>query len=193
MSDIDGLIGRNTEAAVAKVLANYDGNDVLGFLADHPHHQIEQSPEPDDAHIVHRDAPHWLHKAHSYRGLEEIVGNKHNDKILRFWERCGLPFRDDETPWCAGFVGGVLEECQIKSTRSGLARSYLKWGVPTTCRVGAIVVFWRGKKNSYTGHVGFVASPAQGGYVSTLGGNQGNKVCVKKYLESRVIGYRWPY
>ena len=47
MTDIDGLIGRNTEAAVAKALAGYDGNDVLGYLADLPHKLVEQSDELD--------------------------------------------------------------------------------------------------------------------------------------------------
>lgn len=198
MQSIDGLIGRNTEAAVAKVLADYDGNDVLGYLADLPHRLVEQSDELDipilkpTAGVFDQSHPTWYSVAHAYIGLEEIVGSKHNEQILEFWRLCRLPFRDDETPWCAGFVGGVFEKCGIKSTRSGLARSYLKWGEAIEGpRVGAVVVYWRVARYSGSGHVGFVAGPADGGFIPTLGGNQGNKVCIKPYPASRVLGYRW--
>lgn len=68
--------------------------------------------------------PVWLRIARGYLGQREIVGRKHNPLILRWWQRIRAPFTDDETPWCAGFVGGVLEEAGIKSSRSAAARSY---------------------------------------------------------------------
>lgn len=198
MQSIDGLIGRDTEAAVAKALADYDGNDVLGYLADLPHKIVEQSEELDipilkkTSGVFDQSHPEWYSVAHAYIGLEEIKGAEHNEEIIEFWKLCKLPFRTDETPWCAGFVGGVLEKCGIQSTRSGLARSYLEWGKNIgEARIGAIVVFWRIKRYSGHGHVGFVAGYPSGGFVPTLGGNQGNRVCIKPYPESRVLGYRW--
>ena len=193
MSDIDGLIGRNTEAAVAKALADYDGNDVLGYLADLPHKLVEQADEIKTPDIsLDYKHPDWYTVARAYIGLKEIVGAKHNETILEFWEHCKLPFRDDETPWCAGFVGGCLEKCGIKSTRSGMARSYLKWGKPLEePRIGAIVVYWRVSRYSTSGHVGFVANAPDGGFLPTLGGNQGNAVSIKPYPMSRILGYRW--
>ena len=190
VSEIDGLIGPSTERAVAKALAGYDGNDVLGYLSDLPHRLVVASAERKIE--KEHNQPPWLIVAKRYLGLEEIKGGRHNAKILRFWKRCGLPFRDDETPWCAGFVGGVLEECGIRSSRSGMARSYLKWGEECECRPGAIVVFWRGSIDSASGHVGFVVSPLGGDFVATLGGNQGDRVCVKGYPKTRVLGYRKP-
>ena len=189
---VDGLIGPNTEGALAKALEHYDGNDVIGYLSDHVHREVERAPSVSPEYSS--SDPHWLDVARSYLGLEEIVGSKHNEQILDFWSRCGLPFRDDETPWCAGFVGGVLEQCGIRSSRSGLARSYLKWG--KKCEVivpGAIVVFWRGHVDAPTGHVGFLASPPTATLIPCLGGNQGNKVCVKRYPRARVLDYRWPH
>ena len=198
MTSIDGLIGRDTEAAVAKALKGYDGNDVLGFIADLPHKIVEQSTEMTIPILspaigdFKQDHPNWYSVAHAYIGLKEIAGDDHNETILDFWELCHLPFESDETPWCAGFVGGCLEKCGIQSTRSGLARSYLKWGKPIEePRVGAIVVFWRVSRYSSSGHVGFVAGNPDGGFIPTLGGNQGNKVCIKPYPQSRVLGYRW--
>ena len=187
---VDGLIGPSTERAVALALANYDGNDVLGFIADLPHKLVEQSVElPASKHGNHLP---WLVVAKRYLGLEEIKGGRHNAKILKFWKRCHLPFKDDETPWCAGYVGGVLEECGIRSSRSGMARSYLKWGEECEPEPGAIVVYWRGAINSASGHVGFIASPTVGDFIPTLGGNQGDRVCVKNYPASRALGFRKP-
>lgn len=187
---IDGLIGPSTERALAEALKDYDGNDVLGFLSDHVHRLVELSPSQPTT--VEVEDPHWLRVAKGYIGVEEIKGGDHNPIILDFWKRCHLPFKSDETPWCAGFVGGVLEKSGFRSSRSGMARSYLNWGVECPKRVGAVVVFWRGSVDSSSGHVGFVVSPLGEHFISTLGGNQGDRVCVKGYPASRVLGYRWP-
>lgn len=197
---VDGLIGRDTEAAVKKVLEGYDGNDILGYLADLPHREVEKAPElfvpgisTTESRGLKEELPVWLTVARAYLGLEEIKGEKHNPEILQFWKKCHLPFETDETPWCAGFVGGVLEQCGIQSTRSGLARSYMQWGEECEPKVGAIAVFWRGKKNAATGHVAFVADYNEDSrFVQVLGGNQGDRVCIKGYLKSKLLGYRWP-
>jgi uncharacterized protein (TIGR02594 family) len=137
--------------------------------------------------------PRWLTKARSYIGLTEHPGKKHNPTILKWWQSIRAPFRDDETPWCAGFVGGILEDLGIKSSRSAAARSYTKWGqglpYPT---VGCVVVFWRGKPTGWSGHVGFVVGRDAAGNLMVLGGNQGNAVNIKPFSKSRVLSYRWP-
>ena len=60
--------------------------------------------------------------------------------------RCAMvdPMADDESPWCAAFVGAVLAECGLAGTGSLTARSYLKWGVP-----GDIAVLWRGARDGW--------------------------------------------
>lgn len=198
VSHIDGLIGRNTEAAVAKALAGYDGNNVLEYLSDLPHRAVEKAKELDipilnpSMSSFKDNHPDYYSVAYAYIGLEEIVGPKHNEDILEFWKLCHLPFKTDEVAWCAGFVGGCLEKCGIQSTRSGLARSYLHWGEECELEIGAVVIYWRVSRYSGSGHVGFVAGPIDGGFIPTLGGNQGNKVCIKPYPASRVLGYRKP-
>lgn len=136
--------------------------------------------------------PFWLTTARGYIGTREIVGPKHESRILRWWESIRSSFRDDETPWCAAYVGGVLEECGYRSTRSAAARSYLKWGsaldAPAT---GCVVVFSR-PGNSWSGHVGFVLGKDPVGRLLVLGGNQGNAVSIAPFQMSRVLGYRWP-
>lgn len=135
----------------------------------------------------------WIDTAKKYLGTSEIKGAKHNPKILQWWAAIRAPFTDDETPWCAAFVGGVLEEAGYKSTRSAAARSYQNWGkkLPIPC-YGAIVVFWRGSPTSATGHVGFVIGRDKAGNIMVLGGNQGDKVTIAAFPRSRVVGYRWP-
>lgn len=135
--------------------------------------------------------PKWLVEARRYVGQREIAGRRHNPLILRWWTLIRAPFTDDETPWCAGFVGGVLEAVGIRSSRSAAARSYREWGQPVTNgpAVGAIVVFSRGPVN---GHVGFVVGKAPDGRLMVLGGNQGNAVSIKPFARARVLAFRWP-
>ncbi len=139
--------------------------------------------------------PLWLKVARSYLGLREYPGNRHNSKILEWWQLIRMPFTDDETAWCAGYVGGVLEECGIRSTRSAGAKSYYwnHWGqvLDGPC-VGAVVVFWRKTPNGPYGHVGFVVGRDRFGNLMVLGGNQGNKVSIKPFSVARVVSYHYP-
>jgi uncharacterized protein (TIGR02594 family) len=133
--------------------------------------------------------PRWLVKARSYLGQKEIKGRRHNPQILKWWTLIHAGFTDDETPWCAGFVGGVLESCGIKSSRSAAARSYLKWGKAISTPIaGCVTVFSRGAAN---GHVAFFLERTASG-IKVLGGNQGDGVSIATYPASRLLGYRWP-
>jgi len=134
--------------------------------------------------------PRWLAEARPHVGVREISGRKHNPLILRWWTLIRAPFTDDETPWCAGFVGGVLESAGLRSSRSAAARSYLQWGrALASPRPGCIVVFERGPK---FGHVGFVAGADRAGNLLVLGGNQGDTVSISPFSRGRVLGFRWP-
>lgn len=130
--------------------------------------------------------------ARKFIGQTEIKGPEHSNVVVRWWEAIKAPFRDDETPWCAAYVGGVLEECGMTSTRSAAARSYLTWGKPLfTPAPGCIVVLSR-PGSSWSGHVGFVVGEDQDGRLLVLGGNQGDAVSVAPFSKDRVLGYRWP-
>ncbi|PLW77078.1 hypothetical protein C0081_12070 [Cohaesibacter celericrescens] len=139
--------------------------------------------------------PIWLQVGRSYLGLREYKGNRHNPKILEWWQLIRMPFTDDETAWCAGFVGGVLEECGIRSTRSAGAKSYYwqGWGQGLDGpAVGAVVVFWRKTRNGKYGHVGIVVGRDQHGNLMVLGGNQGDAVTIKPFSTDRVVSYHYP-
>lgn len=188
---IDGETGPKTSAAivafkVAKGLAprDYVGPITLG--------ELRRNPSPFTAPPEVKGEPVWLRRARQEIGVSEIAGKYHSKRVLSYWELAKLSFSDDETPWCAGFVGAMLEDCGIKSTRSGMARSYEKWGQPCGAIPGAIVVFWRGSKSSGSGHVGFVTGKDQYGNIMVLGGNQSDAVNIKPFDTSRIVGYRWP-
>lgn len=136
---------------------------------------------------------YWLKSALSVLGIHELPGQETHPLILHWWKQIKAPFTDDETAWCAAFVGGILEDCKIQSSRSAAARSYEKWGIKLSdiCE-GAIVVFWRGTPNSGQGHVGFVIGKDSVGNIMVIGGNQGNEVSIKSFSTDRVLSYHWP-
>lgn len=136
----------------------------------------------------------WMAEAEKHIGLQEIKGGKHHPEILQMWrdiKRGGI--KDDETPWCAAFVGAMLERVGIRSTRFESARSYLDWGVTLAhpC-YGCIVVFSR----AGGGHVGFCVGRDKAGNLMILGGNQSDGVNIKSFPIDRVVrhgGYRLPH
>ncbi len=132
-----------------------------------------------------------LETAFSYLGISEIKGSLHNKDIIQMFADIGHHWvKDDETAWCAAFVGSCLEKAGIRSTRKLNARSYLEFGTETkTPKLGDIVIFWRGSKTSWQGHVGFYLNEHKG-YIYTLGGNQSDSVCVQKYPKERLLGIR---
>lgn len=136
--------------------------------------------------------PPWM--AHAWAGLgqHEIPGAAANPRITRYFRRAGHPtINNDETAWCAAFVGACLEDAGIKGTRSLRARSYLEWGasadVPT---FGAITVLPRGDDRAQ-GHVGFLVGTTET-HIYLLGGNQSDAVSVMAFDRSTVLDYRLP-
>lgn len=137
--------------------------------------------------------PKWLVEARKYDGLKEIPGARDNPTIVKWFADVGHSWvQDDETAWCAAFVGAMLEKVGIKSTRKLNARSYLEWGVPISKPApGAIAVFYRGDPKGWQGHVSFYIRE-NANNVWCLGGNQSNQVNITRYPKSRLLGYRWP-
>jgi uncharacterized protein (TIGR02594 family) len=138
--------------------------------------------------------PAWITTAKQYLNQAEIKGPHHNPHVVKWWKKIGAPFKDDETPWCGAFVGGVLAETGIPPVAGGAsARAWNKLGKKLDKpAVGCVVVFWRGSPSAATGHVGFVVGKDQHGNLMVLGGNQGDKVSIKPFSRDRVVGYRWP-
>lgn len=132
----------------------------------------------------------WMVEAKAMIGTKEIQGLIHEPKIVSWWARIfRRGIKSDETPWCAAFVGAMLEGVGVQSTRFESARSYATWGVSLTRPVyGAIVVMER----KGGGHVGFCAGTDGAQNIAVLGGNQNNEVNISTFPMSRITAWRWP-
>jgi len=126
-------------------------------------------------------------------GTKEIVGSEHNPKVVGWFKDVGHGWvNDDETPWCAAFIGAMLKAAGLPHTGKLNARSYLKWGqdIPLAdAKPGDIVVFWRINPKSAYGHVGIYEydTPDR---IGVLSGNQRNAVRVDKYTTRRLLSVR---
>lgn len=135
--------------------------------------------------------PAWLTAAWAEFGVREVVGSGDAARVVRYFRDAGhAQITNDETPWCAAFVGAMLERVELEGTGSLLARSYLKWGLAIDGpRLGAIAVLTRGSDPA-AGHVGFYLG-ASDDKIFLLGGNQGDAVSVAPFARDRLLGYRW--
>jgi len=133
--------------------------------------------------------PSWLIEARKYVGQKEIPGPRHNAFILKWWGLIRAHYKDDETPWCAGFVGGCLEAVGIRSTRSASSLSFSNYGTQLLGpAVGAIAV----KRRVGGGHVTFVVGIDRDGFLLCLGGNQNDSVNISRYAPEDFFTFRWP-
>ena len=114
----------------------------------------------------------WVATAKSYLGTKEIPGKRSNSKIMSWAKNIGgwikNYYKNDDIPWCGLFVAQCMYangiDIEIKNPLS--ARAWNEFGVSTTPRYGAIMVFSR----KGGGHVGFYMSE-DASYYHILGGN----------------------
>jgi uncharacterized protein (TIGR02594 family) len=128
-------------------------------------------------------------------GIYEIPGPENNPEIVKWLESVNLP-GIDKIPHCSAFVNYVVEGDDylgykgVPGTKSGMARSWLKWGYEIKePKLGCIVVIRRGLDPNL-GHVGFYMDDSNG-FLRILGANQGDRVGINSYAKVRLLGYRW--
>lgn len=126
----------------------------------------------------------------SYYGLDEIEKGKFNPKVIEMLKEVTGDDYITNIPWCACFVNYILKKTGHESNNKLNARSLLELGKPTQKpKVGDLVIFWRESVNSWKGHVGFYIT-GDDSVTYVLSGNQNNRVCVKPYPTSQILGYR---
>ncbi|WP_452223686.1 TIGR02594 family protein [Lacinutrix chionoecetis] len=129
----------------------------------------------------------------SQYGVTEIVGNAHNPKVLNYFSEIGQKWvTTDETAWCSAFVNWVALKANVERSHKLTARSWLNVGTEIKePQLNDLVIFWRHKKSSWKGHVGFfIGYTKDKKYIYVLGGNQNNQVNIKKYPAYRLLGFR---
>lgn len=141
------------------------------------------------------EEPSWLAIARKELGQAEIPGTQDNPRIIEYLKTVELPTGTqvhDEVSWCSAFVNWTLKQSGNPGTNSPAARSWEKWGMYLKVpQVGCVVVIKRGSI-AWQGHVGFYVGAPSPAYVTLLGGNQSDKVCIENFPAWRVTAYRWP-
>jgi uncharacterized protein (TIGR02594 family) len=168
----DGLVGSSTESVLFK------NNNLL---------EKEEFAIPNTMP--------WLETAYSLMGTQEITGAGSNEAILGWAEDLELTaYNDDDIPWCGLFVahciGSQMPDEVLPNNPLG-ARQWQRFGKEISPRLGSIMVFWRGSRDGWKGHVGFYWAQDNDTYY-ILGGNQANSVSVTRVAKNRLLNSRWP-
>lgn len=143
--------------------------------------------------------PPWLAHARGFLGLQELPGKDLAPPIARWLGHVKAWWREDETPWCGTFVGGMLAETGFDPPAHAYrAKAYLEpaWGLTlTSACLGSILVFER----KGGGHVTFAAGRDRFGVMLGLGGNQREPgathtggVTISRFGPERFIAAVWP-
>ena len=129
----------------------------------------------------------------SQYGVTEIIGKEHNPIVLNYFKEIGHRWvTTDETAWCSAFVNWVALKGNVERCHKLTARSWLQVGTKINQpKLNDVVIFWRHKKSSWKGHVGFfIGYTEDKKHIYVLGGNQNNQVNIKKYPAYRLLGFR---
>jgi uncharacterized protein (TIGR02594 family) len=124
-------------------------------------------------------------------GQKEIVGPRHNPRIIEYHAATSGKFSTDEVPWCASFINWVGRMAGMEVTNSALASSWDKYNVGGTDsgEVGDIVTL---RHPSGGRHVALLNKPYKKGdhTFEALGGNQNNQVKLSTYNSSEIVSIR---
>jgi uncharacterized protein (TIGR02594 family) len=186
-----GNFGEMTEAAV-RAFQETNGLAVDGVVGPSTWAALFGEQEPQAKPPSSGELPPWLLEALKDlgRGVEEIAGPKNNPDIVEAFRHTSLGAQPDETPWCSAIMCAWMERAGLKSTRSAAAASWRNWGreLPNGGqRLGCVVVMSRTGGN----HVALYLDEDDVG-VYCLGGNQGDRVSVRRYAWDRITNFRWP-
>lgn len=187
----DGVWGRRTISAVKafQTAHGLKADGVIGPLTSAKLFGVATSPsEGGPPAIV------WREEARRCIGVRETAGPGDTRQILDWADDLDLVYDGDDVAWCGLFVahciGSTLPDEILPPGPLG-ARSWIRFGEPCEPKAGAVLVFWRGKKDGWQGHVGFYEGEDDDHFF-VLGGNQSDSVNVAKLKKDRLLQARWP-
>ena len=131
----------------------------------------------------------WAVAKKHYGVIERGKNGLINTILINWWRLLGVfgRFKNNDFPWCGGFVAIVVKEAGYKPVKDFLgARNWLNYGIQVErAKWMDIVVFTRPGGN----HVAFVVAQNKENYLC-YGGNQSDKVGLAWIAKSRCIGIR---
>ncbi len=170
---VDGIAGLQTQAALARFSTP--------SRAAHP-------ADPIPAGLP------WMVEATRLIGTTEVAGKGNNPDILDWARPLDLSYNADEIPWCGLFtchcLTATLPDEPVPSQPLA-ARNWQGFGQAVMPQFGAVLVFWRGNKQGWSGHVGYYWGEDDIHY-HVLGGNQSDQVNITRVAKSRLLAARWP-
>jgi uncharacterized protein (TIGR02594 family) len=144
--------------------------------------------------LLNEPAPRLLTVGLSLYGTAEQPGPGNNPSILQWAAAVGLgkQYKVDSLAWCGLFMGYTALQAGFDPPKANLlgARNWLEFGVPVkTAMLGDVLVFYRGSKTGFTGHVGIYVGEDDTRYY-VLGGNQKDMVSIAPIAKDRLLGIR---
>lgn len=135
--------------------------------------------------------------------MTELAGDRDNPFIVWSHSLCGLEDAPDEVPWCSSWLNACAWLLRLPRSKSARARSWLEVGkpiLPLDARAAYdVVILSRGTGKqpgpdviNAPGHVGIYAGHNRD-FIEVLGGNQGDRVSIARYTNTRILGLRRLY
>jgi uncharacterized protein (TIGR02594 family) len=138
--------------------------------------------------------------AERFVGIKEVPGSRSNPHLLTMLQLDASWPQGDDVPWCSAFVNYIAWLLRLPRSKSLMARSWLRVGIPISLDLARpgfdVTVIKRGGDNQpgpdvtdAPGHVGFFGG-VEGTTILMLGGNQGDSVSLDRFPLTQVLGVR---
>ena len=141
------------------------------------------------AWLADEPGPRILKEGLKTYGTIETPGAGNNPSIMAWAKATGQDraYRNDATAWCGLWMAYVALQAGWEPPINPLwARNWANFGKPVAApMLGDVLVFSRGNG----GHVGLYVGEDAGAY-HVLGGNQGDRVSIKRIAKNRLLGAR---
>lgn len=184
---LHGLKGPRTDAAIRAFKRSVGLRDraFLGPITLEALFSVGRLAHDDDHSLP------WMRAALAVKGLHEA----RDRAALVKWFSSSVAWLDPrEVAWCGAFVETchrIADPAVVTPENPLGARNWGKFGKACPPVFGATLVFWRGSKSGWQGHVGFYFAEDATAY-HVLGGNQSDAVTVTRVSKDRLLGARWP-